>query len=143
MKKGVKRPYYGKRTKKEVIRTYFETSASMDELSELYGILGSNTVADWLRKNGNLRSSKFSEIEIMNKPHSPIEEKEYRKKRYKSDEQLRLGELESDLDRAQQRVRFYQYSLSIINDLAKELTGVDLLKKTGQELSKQSMKRKS
>jgi len=59
-----------------------------------------------------------------------------------SQKDLRLGELESDLDRAQQRVHFYQYSLSIINDLAKELTGIDLLKKTGQELSKQSMKRK-
>ncbi len=75
------------------------------------------------QKNGNLRPRNFSNIEVMNKPHSPTDEKEYRKKRYKSDEQMRLGELEFDLDTTQQRVHFYQYSLSIINDLAKELTG--------------------
>lgn len=50
MKKGQKRPYYGNRTKKEVIQTYFASSASMDELTEIYGILGSNTVASWLKK---------------------------------------------------------------------------------------------
>lgn len=76
----------------------------------------------------------------MNKPHSSTEEKNYRKKRYKTDEHLRIGELESDLAIAQQRVHFYQYSMTIINDLAKELTGIDLLKKTGQELSKRSLR---
>ena len=81
MKKGQKRPYYGKRTKRQVIETYFKSSASMDELSEIHGVLGSNTVASWLRKNGNLGISKFSKSEIMPKPHSPIEEKNQRKKR--------------------------------------------------------------
>ena len=46
-------PYYGKGTKRQVIDEYLNTSASMDELSELHGILGSNTVANWLRKYGN------------------------------------------------------------------------------------------
>jgi len=140
MKKGDKRPYYGKRTKKQVIEEYFSSSASMEELSELHGVLGSNTVGNWLRKYGNLRSNKHSNSETMNKPHSSTEEKNYRKKRYKTDEHLRIGELESDLEIAQRRVQFYQYSMNIINELAKELTAIDLLKKTGQELSKRSMK---
>ena len=141
MKKGAKRPYYGKRTKRQVIEKYFTTSASMNELSEIHGVLGSNTVGNWLRKYGDLRPKKHSKSEVMNKPHSTIEEKDYHKKRYKTDEHLRIGELEADLETAQQRVRFYQYSMNIINDLGKELTGVDLLKKTGQELSKRSTKR--
>ena len=82
MKKGQKRPYYGKRTKRQVIKAYFESSASMDELSEIHGVLGSNTVASWLKKNGNLGISKYSKSEIMSKPHSPIEEKNQRKKTF-------------------------------------------------------------
>jgi transposase-like protein len=50
MKKGDKTPYYGNRTKREVIQAYLKTSASMSELSELHGILESNTLADWLKK---------------------------------------------------------------------------------------------
>jgi len=46
MQKGAKRPYYGKRTKKQVIEEYFNSSASMDELSEIHGVLGSNTVGN-------------------------------------------------------------------------------------------------
>ncbi len=114
----------------------------MDELSETYGILGSNTVADWLRKYGNLRPPKFSKAKVMDKPHSPIEDKNYRKKRYKSEEHLRVSALEADLEIAQQRLHFYRYSMSIINELAQELTGIDLLKKTGQELSRRSSKQK-
>ena len=143
MLKGQKRPYYGKRTKQQVIDEYFRSSASMDELSELHGILGSNTVADWLRKYGNLRSTNFQNAEVMNKGHSPIDDKIKRKKRYQSELQLRIGALESDLEMAQKKVRFYSYALSILNDLAKELTGVDLLKKTGQALSRRSTKQGS
>jgi len=44
MKQGQKRPYYGKRTKRQVIEGYFKSSASMDELSKIHGVLGSNTV---------------------------------------------------------------------------------------------------
>ena len=140
MKSGQKRPYYGKRTKREVIEGYFKSSASMDELSEIHGILGSNTVASWLKKNGNLGISKSSKSKIMPKQHSPIEEKNHRKKRFKLDVHLRIGELESDLETSQKKVHFYRYSMDIINDLAKELTGIDLLKKTGQELSRRSMR---
>jgi len=129
MKKGNKKPYYGNRTKRQVIREYFASSASMDELSEIHGILGSNTIADWLKKYGDLKPSKFSNSGIMKKPHSPIEDKNHRKKRFKADVHLRISELESDLETAQRRIRFYSYSMSILNDLAKELTGTDLLKK--------------
>jgi len=46
-----KKPYYGKLTKKKVIDEYLETSASMAELSRLHGILGSNTVATWIKRH--------------------------------------------------------------------------------------------
>ena len=49
-----KKPFYGIRTKRRVIGEYFYTSTSMNELSEIHGIFGSNTVSDWLRKYGNL-----------------------------------------------------------------------------------------
>jgi len=57
MAKEIKKnkPYYDLRTKKRVIEEYFYTSASLKELSEIHGILGSNTVSDWLRKYSNLR----------------------------------------------------------------------------------------
>lgn len=113
MKKGQKKPYYGKRTRTQVIDEYFRSSASMDELSELHGVLGSNTVASWLKKYGNLKSSKNFNSEKMNKPHSPIEEKNKRKKRYKTDEHLRIGKLESDLQTAQQKVQFYRYAMDL------------------------------
>ena len=143
MKKGQKRPYYGKRTRTQVIDEYFRSSASMDELSEIHGVLGSNTVSSWLKKYGNLGISKSSKSKIMSKSHSPIEEKNQRKKRFKLDVHLRIGELESDLETSQKKVHFYRYSMDIINDLAKELTGIDLLKKTGQELFRRSTKQES
>ena len=143
MKKGQKTPYYGNRTKQQIIKAYFTSSSSMDELSSLYGVLGSNTVGSWLRKYRHLRPPKALNAEIMDKPHSPIEEKNQRKKKYKTNEQLYISQLEADLERAQQRVQFYTHALHIINDLAKELTGIDLLKKTGQELSRRSTKQES
>ena len=47
-----------------------------------YQKLGSNTVANWLKKYGNLRPKDTLNPEVMSKPHSPIEEKNRRKKRY-------------------------------------------------------------
>ena len=135
-----KKPFYGLRTKKRVIEEYFYTSASMNELSEIHGILGSNTVSDWLRKYSNLRPDKFLNTPIMTKPHTTEEDKKNRKKRHKTNEQFYLGELETDLKTAQQRVRFYSLTVDMINELAMELTGVDLLKKTGHELSKRSQR---
>lgn len=133
-----KKPFYGLRTKEQVVREYLGSSASMSELSELYGILGSNTVADWLRKYGNLSPSKLSNPPIMSKPHAPAEDKQKRRRRYKADEQLRVGELESDLEAARQKVRFYCVALDLLNEAGKELTGVDLLKKIGSELSRKT-----
>ena len=40
MNKGQKKPYFGKRTRKQVIEEYFRLSANMDELSEIHGVLG-------------------------------------------------------------------------------------------------------
>jgi len=36
-----------------------------------------------------------------------------------------IGELESDLETAHKRMQFYRCSMDIINDLAKELVGID------------------
>lgn len=127
-----KKPYYGKRTQKQVLKEYFNSSASMNELSQLHGILGSNTVGDWIKKNEHLHPEKLSQKK---KRVATMKEQQIRKKRYKTEQQIRIGELEKDLERAQQRVRFYTMALEVINDLAKELTQVDLLKKTGHELS--------
>ena len=127
--KSVK-PFYGMHTKRQVIDEYYRSSASMKELSEIYGILGSNTVSNWLKKYGNLRSKKSLKKPIMNKPHASIQDKKNRAKRYKTNEQLYLSQLESDLDIAQKRKIFYALAVDIINELALELTGVDLLKKT-------------
>lgn len=115
----------------------------MSELSELYGVLGSNTVADWLRKYGNLSPSKLSNPPIMSKPHAPAEDKQKRRRRYKTGEQLRVGELESDLEVARQRVRFYSVALDLLNEAGKELTGIDLLKKIGSELSRKAQQQGS
>ena len=135
------KPFYGVKTKKRVIQEFFYSSASMKELSEIHGILGSNTVSDWLRKYGNLRPRKFSNTPIMTKPHASFEDKKYRKKRYKTNEQLYLSDLENELQIALQRVHFYSTAIDVINELALELIGIDLLKKTGSELSKRSQKR--
>ena len=142
MKKGAKKPYYGKQTKRQIIIEYLTSSASMSELSELYGVLGSNTVAGWIKKSGDLNSSINPNFVPMNKPHASKKDKQRRKKRFKTDAHFRIEELEEDLETAHKKVEFYQFSMNILNDLAKELTGVDLLKKTGQELFKRSMKQK-
>ena len=51
--KNNKKPFYGEKTKKKIVEEYLNSSATMDELAKLHGILGSNTVADWIRKYGN------------------------------------------------------------------------------------------
>lgn len=112
----------------------------MDELAKLHGILGSNTIADWVKKYGNLGNQNSIK---MKKSPSPIEEKEQRKKRFKLDVHLRIGELESDLKTAQQKVQFYRYALELLNEAAKEALGFDLLKKTGDELLSRAAKIKS
>ena len=139
--KNTSKPFYGKRTKKKIVEEYLSSSASMDELAKLHGILGSNTVADWIRKYGNL-SAKNKSID-MKKPLSPIEEKNYRKKRYKSDQHLYISSLESDLATTKERLQFYSYSMSILNEIAKEAFGIDLLKKIGDQLSSRSKQQKS
>ena len=76
----------------------------------------------------------------MKKPHASQEDKQQRAQRQKTNEQLSICDLESDLMTTRERVQFYQYALDFINALAKELTGIDLLKKTGDELSNRSAK---
>lgn len=105
-----KKPFYGERIKREIVRAYLNSSATMDEFSKLHGILGSNTIADWVKKYGNLGNQKSIN---MRKPPSPIEQKTHRKKRFKLDVHLRIGELESDLQTAQQKVQFYRYAMDL------------------------------
>lgn len=67
-----KKPFYSERTKKRIVKEFLTSSASMDELAKLHGVLGSNTIADWVKKYGNL--GKQNSINLK-KSHSPIEEK--------------------------------------------------------------------
>ena len=136
---NTKKPYYGKKTKRKVVEEYLSSSASMDELSRLHGILGSNTVSGWIQKYGNLKpiSNNLNES-IMSKPHASQEDKNKRAKRQKTNEQFTICDLESDLETTRERVQFYVCAMNFINALAKEITGIDLLKKTGEELSNRS-----
>jgi len=138
-----KKPFYGIRTKKQVIQEYYNSSASMKELSEIHGILGSNTLSEWLKKYGDLRPKNLPKSPTMNKPHASEQDKQKRLRKYKSTEQPYLSQLEIDLEQAQTRLRFYVLAVDVINELAQELTGIDLLKKTGLELSKRSKKQES
>jgi len=92
MKKGQKKPYYGQRTKRQVINEFLTSSASMDELSELHGVLGSNTLSEWVKKYGNLPPKSNNK----RKPHSPLIDKKRRKKRFKMDAHFRISELEEE-----------------------------------------------
>ena len=56
----------------------------------------------------------------MNKAHASIQDKKKRLKRYKTNEQLYLSQLESDLDIALKRKCFYALAVDIINELALE-----------------------
>jgi len=89
MKKNQKTPYYGKRTKRQIISEYLTSSASMSELSELHGVLGSNILANWIKKDRNLPPNSVNN----RKPPSPTIDKNRRKKRFKMDVHFRIEEL--------------------------------------------------
>lgn len=106
-----KKPFYGEKTKKKIVEEYLNTSATMDELAKLHGILGSNTVADWIRKYGNLSTKNSNKSINMKKLPSSTEEKSKRSKRYKSNEHLYICSLESDLATTKERLQFYMYKM--------------------------------
>jgi transposase-like protein len=139
-KKKQAKPYYGEKTKKKIIEEYFRSSATMRELAELHGILGSNTIGDWVKKYGNLKPKNSP---IMRKDTHDQDAKNNRQKRQRNYEQHQISRLECDLDRAKKRVQFYSIALNLINDLAIEAHGTDLLKKTGDELSRRQISQKS
>ena len=130
-----KKPYYGKGTKEKVLLDFKYRPSSLAELSRLHGIMGSNTVADWIKKYGNLHKI---DLEKMKQPPSPLsaKEKNEREKRQRTYEQHRISELEIDLDEAKLRVQFYACAIAVCS----EATGIDLLKKIGELLSEQSAK---
>ena len=140
--KNNKKPFYGEKTKKKIVEEYLNSSATMDELAKLHGILGSNTVADWIRKYGNLSTKNGNKSIDMKKLPSSTEEKTKRSKRYKTDQHLYICTLESDLATTKQRLQFYTYSMSLLNEIAKEAFGIDLLKKIGGQLSNRSKQQK-
>ena len=121
----------------------------MNELAEIHGILGSNTISTWIKKNKELNRNlkpKNTSDSMKKKTTSKAEklkEKQRKTKRQRSYEQMHISCLEQDLDKARQRVLFYGRALNIINEIALELTGLDLLKKTGEQLSTRRAKKKS
>lgn len=126
-----KKPYYSPGAKREVVRQH-ERGVSAKELSELHGILGSNTIGDWQKKYGTSA--------VQNPPY-PMESaaleaingeaKEKRRLRQRRYEQDRISELEYELEQARLRVRLYACAIEV----ASEEMGVDLLKKIGSQLS--------
>jgi len=44
-----KKPHYSLSTKVSILDDFYRSSISMNELVEIHVILGSNTVADWLK----------------------------------------------------------------------------------------------
>jgi len=135
--------FYGKKTKKKVIEDYFNSSASMNELAKIHGILGSNTVSDWIRKYGHLNKKNVQKPMEENSKSEKSKAKSKRQKRQRSYEQLQISSLEIDIDETRQKLEFYKCALSVINELAQEVTGTDFLKKTGEQLSIRRAKRKS
>ena len=73
MKKGQKKPYYRQRTKRQIINEYLISLTPMNELSELHGVLRSNTLATWIKKYGNLPPNSINK----RKPTSPIKKHSY------------------------------------------------------------------
>lgn len=140
-----KKPYYGKKTKARLVEDYFKEAITMTELSELHGLLGSNTAADWIRKYGHLYKPKVQSTMNTNidTKLSKADKKKKRKKRQRSYEQNQISDLEQLLDMTKTRLSFYRCALEVINELALELTQIDLLKKTGRELSIRRAKKKS
>ena len=90
----------------------------MDELSEIHGVLGSNTVAGWLKNTEIWGFQNLQNLKLCQSNTPPIEEKNQRKKRFKLDVHLRIGKLESDLETSQKKVHFYRYSILNLNILS-------------------------
>lgn len=75
-----KKPYYGKGTKEKVLLDFKFRPSSLAELSRLHGIMGSNTVGDWIKKYGNLYKIDPEKIKQSPSPLSVKEKKDREKK---------------------------------------------------------------
>lgn len=64
--------------------------------------------------------------------------KEKNEKRQRNYEQVHLSELEIEMDESRLRIRLYACALQV----ASEVTGIDLLKKTGELLLQERMKKR-
>ena len=128
MQEQKKRPYYGVVTKREVVLQYQTEATSVTELSALHGIGGSNTVCEWVKKFGDSSIQKPTSMQEESK-EAAVNKKKKRQKRQRSYEQLRISELESQLEEARQRVQLYAIALTLVSEEA----GEDLLKKNGSK----------
>ncbi len=131
-----KKPYYSKRTKKEVVFDYENGRATAKELARLYGILGSNTVNDWVKKYGKLDAKNLMKRPKPNPDVSKGNSKEKNNRRQRNYEQIQISDLEFELNEARLKIRLYACALQV----ASEATGIDLLKKTGELLQQERMK---
>ncbi len=131
MEKNQKRPYYGRGTKREVVLQYQQESASAAALSEHFGIGGSNTVCRWAKEAGHSTRQPSPDLPMPPNKEVAVEKKNRREKRQRRYEQLRISELEAQLEEARQRVQLYALALEVISEEA----GEDLLKKNGSTLS--------
>ena len=121
-----KRPYYGRATKREVLQRYRTEAVSTSELTGLHGIGGSNTVCRWAKEAG-VSPAKKPLPDMAQPKDSPGEKKNKRRARQRNHEQLRISELEQQLDEARARAQLYSLALQLLSEEA----GEDLSKKSG------------
>jgi transposase-like protein len=132
-------PYYSESLKRQVVREYNGVYYSKVALMEKYGILGSNTIDDWLEKYGNfavegINEQQQNEMRKRNKTERQANtdttgDAPQPVKGHRLWEQDRISELEAQLEKEKLRQRLY---LRII-EIASEEQGEDLLKKIGIE----------
>jgi transposase-like protein len=111
-----KKYYYNEQTKKKIVAEYLNGSISMNELARPHGIMGSNTIGDWLIKYGNLNSENIrNKMKSINDIPDETRKKMVRKHRKK--EPFRISELEMDLDDSHRKLQFYKCTPNLINEL--------------------------
>jgi transposase-like protein len=128
------RGFYGESLKRQVVREYESGYFSKTVLCSKYGILSLSTLTNWCNKYGILAGEKKKAVPILMKgtQEKVKNEESSRAEAKRSTEQLRISELEKELETMRLRAQLY---LKII-EVSSEDLGEDLLKKTGIALSK-------
>ncbi len=120
---------YNEAFKRRVVSEVLSGSITKEEARIRYGIGGNSTILDWMRKFADIkmRSAGVDPLPVL-QTMSTDESKEELKDKIK--------QLEAKLEYAELKGRAYQ----IMVEIAKEQYNIDLEKKSGAKLSKNSKK---